>query len=134
MRFDQPHDVQQVLLAFAGAAFGVLPGENLSLQRVRQTRNAHENAVDVRRHRARGEIAIDFFRADLHRHCRSAFEVDRPLKCSCDKARRAQRLHRRVAPLTDRELVFRAPASYGAWLGVRYHSRALEVNLTVRSG
>jgi hypothetical protein len=24
MRFDQPHDIQQVLLAFAGAAFGVL--------------------------------------------------------------------------------------------------------------
>lgn len=40
MRFDQPYDVQQVFLAFAGAAFPVLPGENLSTQRVRQARPA----------------------------------------------------------------------------------------------
>ena len=44
IRFDQPHDTQQVFLAFAGAAFRVLLGENLSTQRVRQTRHAHEVA------------------------------------------------------------------------------------------
>jgi hypothetical protein len=45
MRFDQPHNVQQVFLAFAGAAFRVLPGENLSPQRVRHTRHTQESGL-----------------------------------------------------------------------------------------
>jgi len=45
MRFDLPHDVQQVFLAFAGAVVRVLPGEILSTQCVGQTRHALTSSV-----------------------------------------------------------------------------------------
>ena len=43
----EAHEIEEVFLPFAGAASGVAPCEDFALQRVLQTRDAHEDAMHI---------------------------------------------------------------------------------------
>ena len=65
MHFDKAHDVQQILLPLAGAAFRVLICEEPAFESIFQRRHAQQDAMHIGGDGAGGKISIKIFRAQL---------------------------------------------------------------------
>jgi hypothetical protein len=56
MRFDEAHYIEEIFLAFAGAAGVVTPSEDLSVQSIIEPGHTHQYPMDIGGNRTRWKI------------------------------------------------------------------------------
>ncbi len=66
MRFDQPHDVEQIFLSFAWPALGITPSGDLASERVSQRSDPHPDPMHIGRDTSRGKFPVEILGANLY--------------------------------------------------------------------